>query len=306
MSSYETETARKSIMKIALFGHKIQEKQLPFYRQLLLEIQSYSCEIMIFERLFESLRGHLPGLNNASSFSETDELSGGVDYIFSVGGDGTFLDSIRFAYRMGIPILGFNTGRLGFLSSISTDNISPALKALHDGDFVVEQRSLLSLQTRAQLFCPHNYALNEICIHKKDSASMISIQAWVNDVYLNTYWADGLIIATPTGSTAYSMSCGGPIISPESRAIIITPVATHNLTVRPIVLPDNSRIRLRPEGREDSFLVSLDSRSETAGTGMEFNLSLAPGHVNIVRLPGQNFYATIREKLMWGLDRRNY
>lgn len=293
-------------MKIALFGHPLREKQISFYQRLLQEIQAYPFELLIFRRLYESLAPTVLPAGSYELYDEEDNLSGRADYIFSIGGDGTFLDAIRFACRSDIPVLGFNTGRLGFLSSISIENISHALKALFDNDFVVEERSLLTLQMESRLFFPDNYALNEICIHKKDSASMISIQTWVNDIFLNTYWADGLIIATPTGSTAYSMSCGGPIISPDSRSIIITPVASHNLTVRPIVLPGDSRIRLRTEGREDSFLVSMDSRSETSGPGMDFHISISPRQVRIVRLPGQNFFATIREKLMWGLDKRNY
>jgi len=293
-------------MKIALCGREYQEKQFPFYHQLFKELYQYQCELWLNEELNASISEKLSNYSISGTFSAEDNLAGKVDYIFSIGGDGTFLDTVKYAYRSGIPVLGFNTGRLGFLSSISAEEISEAIKALAEKRYEIEKRSLLTLETKENLFQTNNYALNEICIHKKDSASMISIHTYVNDHFLNTYWADGLIIATPTGSTAYSLSCGGPILTPESQNIIITPVATHNLTVRPIVLPDTCTIRLKAEGREETFLVSMDSRSEVINASIELNIKMSDRYVNIVRLPGLTFFSTIREKLMWGADKRNY
>ena len=292
-------------MKIAIYGQSYREEHYGFYNQLFNELSQIQCDILVYNSLWSLLSPKFSHIKISEAFEEGDDLSGKADYIFSIGGDGTFLSSIRFSVKTGIPILGFNTGRLGFLSSISGDEISSAIKCLVNKDFDIEKRSLLKLITQEKLFDEQNYALNEICIHKKDSSSMITIHTFVNNQFLNTYWADGLIVSTPTGSTAYSLSCGGPILTPDSENFIIVPVATHNLTVRPIVLPDSCCIRLKTEGREDSFLLSLDSRSVSLSGDIDLNICKSELYVNIIKLHPKHFFNTIREKLMWGMDKRN-
>jgi NAD+ kinase len=292
-------------MNIAIYGMAYREEHFPFYNQLFTEMTLQDCGLWIHKELWKQIAAKFSFVPVTGLFKDEEDISGKVDSIFSVGGDGTFLHAIRFAARSGLPILGFNTGRMGFLSSISLEEISCAIKAVISADYDIEVRSLLELQTRELLFKGNNYALNEICIHKKDSSSMISIHAYVNNQFLNTYWADGLIISTPTGSTAYSLSCGGPILTPDSQNFIIIPVASHNLTVRPIVIPDTCSIRLKTEGREDSFLLSLDSRSETIPADLELNICKSDHCVNMIKLRPKHFFNTIREKLMWGMDKRN-
>jgi NAD+ kinase len=205
----------------------------------------------------------------------------------------------------GIPVAGINIGRLGFLSGISKNLIIPALNALQVGDYQIEKRSLLQLEEPADLFGPVNYALNEVTVFKPNVTTILTVKAWINGHFLNSYWADGLIIATPTGSTAYSLSCTGPILTPDSENLLITPIASHNLTVRPIVVRDDSTIRIRVEAKSDKYLVSMDSRIETASRSVELLIRKAPFHINLLRLKDTNFFQTIREKLNWGLDNRN-
>lgn len=225
--------------------------------------------------------------------------------MISVGGDGTLLDATTFVRHTGIPILGINTGRLGFLSGVSIDEIDQAIDALLEGEFELDNRAVLKVDTRTGLFGDVNFALNELTVHKMDSASMITIHAYMDGVYLNSYWADGLIIATPTGSTAYSLSCGGPIVAPGSKNFVITPIAPHNLNVRPIVVPDDKALTLRMEGRTKHYLLALDSRSISADESIELRVSRSEFDIRLVRLKGQNFLSTLRSKLNWGLDKRN-
>lgn len=227
------------------------------------------------------------------------------DVIISIGGDGTMLDCTTLVADSGLPMLGLNTGRLGFLSSVSIDYIKEALDQIIEGAYRTDRRSLIKLETESNIFGKNNFALNELTLHKKDTQSMIVIHAYVDGKFLNTYWADGLIIATPTGSTAYSLSCGGPIILPSSSNFIITPVAPHNLNVRPVLISDQSTVTLRVEGRSENFLVSLDSRSESIDSDTVLTLSKHNFDVNLVRLKNHSFLKTLRNKLNWGLDRRN-
>jgi NAD+ kinase len=205
----------------------------------------------------------------------------------------------------GIPIMGINIGRLGFLSSISKDEILPAVDKVLSGDFQIDSRALIRLKQPGDLFGEMNYALNELSINRKDTTSLIVLHVYIDDMFLNSYWADGLIIATPTGSTAYSLSSGGPILAPGSENFVITPIAPHNLTVRPVVIPDKSKIRIIVEGREDQFLVSLDSRRAIIYSNFELIVEKTDFKVNMVQMKDRNFFMTIREKLKWGLDTRN-
>jgi NAD+ kinase len=215
--------------------------------------------------------------------------------------------------KAGIPILGINTGKLGFLSLVPKDDIKPALTYLMEGKHSLQNRTLLRLETYPQpplggeggLFGKNNYALNEVCVQRKDTSTMIRIHAYINGEFLNTYWADGLIVSTPTGSTAYSLSCSGPILVPEDSSFIITPIAPHNLNVRPVVIPDSCVITLRVEGRTPSYMVSLDSRSKTIDSSDELVIKKESFGVKLIQIPGQSFAETLRKKLNWGKDVRN-
>ena len=292
-------------MKIALFATNFSEELEGYYMELLGKLNYHNFEITIYEPFHKILlEKHLIG-ENTSSFVENSDIKDNVDFLFSIGGDGTFLKTINLIKDSGIPVLGFNTGRLGFLSSISKEEISDAIENILEGHYKIEKRSLIKIVKPSNLFGDDNYALNEITVHKRDSSSMIMIHAYINDVFLNTYWADGLIVSTPTGSTAYSLSCGGPIVTPDSNNFILTPIAIHNLTVRPIVVPDNVCIKLKIEGRIDNYLVTLDSNNVVTSSSIELEIKKENFHINIVQLNHQSFFSTMREKLMWGWDKRN-
>ncbi len=222
-----------------------------------------------------------------------------------VGGDGTLLDTVSLVRDSGIPVLGINLGRLGFLSSISRDDIIPAVEKVLKGEYTLEQRTLLNLSSDADIFGEFHCALNDVTVTRKDSMALIVIHVYVDGVFLNSYWADGLIVATPTGSTAYSLSSGGPIVSPGSENILITPLAPHNLTIRPIVISDKSEISIRVEGRDSEYLVSLDSKTDVIEPGLELRIRKADFSFNLVKIEHKDFYTTIRDKLKWGLDVRN-
>lgn len=291
--------------KVAVYGREFGEGYREGVQRFFDKLSELSVEIVIHEGFREFL-GPLVALpKNATTFKWGDSFDSSYDMVFSVGGDGTLLDTTVLVKDSGIPVVGVNTGRLGFLSSITLENIEYTLDQIHQGAFMLEQRSLLKLESETRLFGEGNFALNEITIHKKDTAAMVVIHAYVDGKFLNSYWADGLIIATPTGSTAYSLSCGGPIILPNSANFVITPVSPHNLNVRPVLISDQSVITLKVEGRSHQFLVSLDSRSQaieenTVLTVMKNNFSL-----NLLRLKNHSFLKTLRNKLHWGLDKRN-
>ena len=237
--------------------------------------------------------------------SSLEDVDTAPDLLISIGGDGTMLDTVTAIGDSEIPIVGFNTGRLGFLANNAKEEAKQIVEMLLKGDYELEQRSLLSLETDDKLFGKNNFALNELTVHKKDSASMMTIHTYINDEYLNSYWADGLILSTPTGSTAYSLSCGGPILIPQSKSFVINPIAPHNLSARPIIVSDDVEIKLRIEGREEEFLATLDSRTRTINNATELKVVKSKFCINLVKFEGQNFYNTIRNKLLWGMDKRN-
>ena len=292
-------------MRIAIYGRSTSDNIAGPIWELFEKLDSLKAEVTIYEPLYNFLseRHVVPG--GYKTFSSHEHLPGKVDYLFSIGGDGTLLETIYLVRNSGIPVLGINTGRLGFLASVSKSEISTALQMIRNQEFTYDKRDLIRLETSNNLFGDVNYALNEITVLKKDSSAMMTIHAFVNGEFLNSYWADGLIIATPTGSTAYSLSCGGPIIVPGSENFVITPIAPHNLNVRPIVISDNNIVTLKVEGRSEHYLASLDSRTEVIDSSVELTVRKAEFHINLLRLKGQHFFKTIREKLMWGIDRRN-
>jgi NAD+ kinase len=292
-------------MKIAIYGRSGVTAVVPFVDQLLKELKKSEVEVVLYHPFYNYLKHNSSIELPSGTFSTHDELKGIVDFIFTMGGDGTLLDTISLVRDSGIPIVGINTGRLGFLASIPKDDIANCVSSIIQGRYDIDPRSLIRLETNKPLFGEVNYALNEITIHKKDSSSMIIIHTYLNGEYLNSYWADGLIIATPTGSTGYSLSCGGPIIVPQSENFVITPIAPHNLNVRPIVVSDKYVISLEVEGRSQYFLASLDSRSVTIDSSIQLAARRENFMANIVRLHNENFLGTLRNKLMWGLDVRN-
>ena len=292
-------------MKIALFGKSPDEAAMPYIQQLITVLEEAGVNIMLYEPFKQIIDPIVKFSSDVQVFNTHEELKQDAQYLLSVGGDGTFLDTVTLIRDSGIPVLGVNLGRLGFLSSVSKDEIRVAVMSLVNGDFELEQRTLLRLKTKDHLFGDLNYALNELAISRKDSNALLVIHVYVDGKILNSYWADGLIVATPTGSTAYSLSCGGPIVAPGSENFVITPIANHNLTVRPIVIPDESKIQIKLEGRDKQFLISLDSRREIIEEKVVSNIEKESFKINLVHLKNKDFFATIREKLKWGLDIRN-
>lgn len=294
-------------MKIALFGKSFSENFTDSFILMFDVFAKQNVEVFIFEPFYDFLIREIKFKPPVKGyFSGYGDLDKDVDYFFSIGGDGTFLDGVTIVRDSGIPLVGINCGRLGFMADIAQDEIPQALTDLFAGNFTIEERSLLKLETsRNGLFDEFNFALNEFTVHKKDSASMITIHTYLNNEYLNSYWADGLIISTPTGSTAYSLSVGGPILIPNTQNFIISPISPHNLTVRPIVVPNYHEITLRVEGRSDSYLASLDSRSSIFESSIELKIRRADFQIKVIKLKSHSFYATLRNKLMWGVDKRN-
>jgi NAD+ kinase len=291
-------------MRIGVHGRSMASSNAPAVLHILERMQAHGLEPL----LDAELRGWLSG-NGIPPPGGALTLSGGrlkdVDLVLSLGGDGTFLGSVAMVGRAGIPVLGINLGRLGFLSSVPQDETDQALEAIAKGMFTLEERSVLQVEGAANALGEHNFALNEVSLHKRDSSSMITVHATVGTQFLNTYWADGLIVATPTGSTAYSLSCGGPLLDPRCDALVITPIAPHNLNVRPFVVPDRYPIRLIAEARGGKCLLNLDSRSVTLEASTELTISRAPFTVKLVHLEGHDFMSTLRTKLTWGLDVRS-
>ena len=292
-------------MKVAIFGKYFEELFHEKCSALFNELAANSVEIYIYKPFFKFLTetvGIEPKI--AGLFENHTDLPV-VDLLFSIGGDGTFLDAVTVIRARNIPIVGINAGRLGFLAEIAMDELPAALTEIMEGRYTLRTLDLLQLETDLPSFGNLNFALNELAVHKRDSSSMITIHTWLNNEFLNSYWADGLIIATPTGSTAYSLSVGGPIMHPLSTGFVISPIAPHNLTVRPLVVPNHMDVKLRIEGRGGKFLTSLDSRSCVLDESVELHIRKADFTVSVVERIGQSFYTTLRSKLMWGADRRN-
>ncbi|MBR1514025.1 MAG: NAD kinase [Bacteroidales bacterium] len=292
-------------MNIALFGKNIAPENGEYMRQLLSELSERQIGIVVYQPFAAMLDPFVPEGVNYSIFRSYEDLKGHVDLLFSIGGDGTILDAVPFVRDSGMPVLGINMGRLGFLSSVSKNDVKEAVSCIVAGDYAVEQRTLLELVAPKDVFGNVHYALNELNVIRNPEHSLLAIKVFVDDVYLNTYWGDGILLATPTGSTAYSLSAGGPIIAPNAKNFVITPIATHNLTVRPVVIPDDSVIRIQVEGRERKFVFSMDSRNCTLDTSVQLEVRKAHFCLNLVRMRGEDFFGTIRNKLMWGKDNRN-
>src|SRR5690554_476172 len=295
-------------MKIAIYGKRIDASNKKEIEHLLLELSQRNVDLLFHDTIVSQMKKNgLESFLNGRYFSQAKDIkSQGVDFLISIGGDGTFLDTILLIQEQKIPVLGINTGRLGFLSNTAPAEIKTAIEALCNKNYTIEERSMLEMDSESKLFGNDNQALNDISILRSDSSSMITIEVKLDGKHLNTYWADGLIIATATGSTAYSLSCGGPIIMPGSGNFVITPVAPHNLNVRPIVISAESKLEIEIESRTNQYILSCDSQNDTLQTSTRLQISRAPFQVHLIRLASDSFFSTLREKLLWGLDVRNY
>lgn len=291
-------------MRIAVYSRGLESDQLEGMRMLLSEFEKYNIEPVIFQDFFNMFYCSLPVKIKFSTFNKSEELED-VDFMISLGGDGSLLDAITFVGSKEIPVMGINYGRLGFLATIRRDEVHSAIKSLQQRTFVLDKRTLVHLDANIPLFGGKAFGLNEFAIHKKDASPMIKIHTYLNGEFLNTYWADGLIVSTPTGSTGYSLSCNGPILFPDSKSFVITPVSPHNLNVRPVVVPDTSVISFEVEGRTNGFQCTLDSRREITSIETQLAVRKEAFHINLVRLNESNFLQTLRNKLSWGLDKRN-
>jgi NAD+ kinase len=293
-------------MRVGIYGKEIKSEHLKFAEELFECLKASGCELIAYFRFVERNTQYWSADNFDDTFQDHfDMMRKEVDVLISLGGDGTLLDSTMLVVNSGVPIMGVNFGRLGFLANIAREDIRKAIELLTTGQYEKEPRSVIRLDTQRDLFEGMNFALNELTVSRKDTTAMITVHVYLKDQLLNSYWCDGLIISTPTGSTGYSLSCGGPIIMPGSRNFVLTPIAPHNLTVRPFVLSDQVELRLRVEGRSEEHLVSLDSRVRSITSNDELIVKRANFDIHLVRFEGQTFSETLRNKLMWGIDKRN-
>jgi NAD+ kinase len=292
-------------MKAAIYSRILEEDQKENVQLFFDELAKQKIEPVIFQQFFEQIKSSIQLPSNTTVFSLSEDLTDEIEFIISLGGDGTLLDTVTLVRDKDISIMGINFGRLGFLASIGKEDIKTAIQAIAKRTFVVDKRTLIHLDADLPLFGNIPYALNEFSLHKRDTASMIKIHTYLNGEFLNTYWADGLIMATPTGSTGYSLSCGGPILFPDSGSFVITPIAPHNLNARPIVVPDDHVISFEVESRSENIICSLDSRREIVGKNVSLAVRKESFTINLLRLNENSFLQTLHNKLTWGLDRRN-
>lgn len=292
-------------MNVAVFGRKIVKAHLPVFNEFLLNAERFGWKVIFEKELLEHLVTKFDFPSKFEVFSSSRDFAKGIDLMLSFGGDGTFIQAVKYVRNSQVPIMGINLGRLGFLANNSKDVLEETMQKVYERKFIYQKRSLLSVHTHDNLFGEDNFALNELTLHKKDTSSMITVHAYIDNMYLNSYWADGLIIATPTGSTAYNLSCNGPIVTPGCQIHILTPIAPHNLNVRPVVVPDHLPIKLNVEGRDRKYLLSMDGCSKSIKQGEDITITKADFMINVLRFEDNNFLDTIRNKMMWGLDRRN-
>ena len=290
---------------IAIFGKELQNNHIDDLQSIVSRIESEKYDISLYESYYAQIKDIIHFSNEPKLFTSYKDIQQNVISLFSVGGDGTFLDSVQLIRNSGIPVLGFNFGRMGFLSIVRSDSIKANLDEFFNGSYEIDRRSLIKVESETEIIDDINYGLNEICFSRNEPYSMISVKVWVDGFYLNKYWADGLIIATPTGSTAYSLACGGPIICPSTKSFVLSPIASHNLTAGSIVIPDDSIMRVQVECREPEFCLNVDSVSRFFKSSSIFTVRKNEFDFSLIRLASQNFFKTIREKLNWGLDVRN-
>jgi len=292
-------------MRVAIFGKAYNESQHNYIQLLIDELNTRQAQLCFYKPYFEKIKEKLDLPEGVCFYESHQQLRNHADIMFSIGGDGTMLDTLPFVRDSGIPILGINLGRLGFLSSIPKDEIKDAIDNVWKRNYFLEQRTLIQLVKPENLFGELNFALNDLTIYRTNSDSLLAVRVYIDEKFLNTYWGDGLIVATPTGSTAYSLSVGGPIVTPGSQNFVVAPIASHNLTVRPIVIQDSDIIKICVEGRNKEYQLTMDSRQITLTMEEDIVIKKCDFKVNLVQMYDKDFYTTIREKLLWGKDIRN-
>ena len=292
------------MIKIALHGKEFSKEASSFMEDLLTTLAQHQTDLFVSEKFFTFLEATSIRFPTSHVFTQGDDLTA-FNLMISMGGNGTLLEAITYVGDAEIPILGINTGRLGFLATVPKEDIAYSLTNYFNGDYVIDERTLIRWETDPPTLAQANFALNEITILKKDSSSMITVHAFIDGEPLNVYWADGLIIATPTGSTGYSLSCGGPVVLPQSTSLLLTPISPHNLTLRPLVIPDKSVLTFKVESRNKKFLVSFDSRSKTIETDVQLIISKEVFKAKLIKIGHRSIFDTLRQKLHWGLDIRN-
>lgn len=292
-------------MKVAIYSRVLELSQQKDIQLFFDELDKEDIIPVVYQNFLDEIKGHITLPSSTTTFSSSLDLSSEIDFFVSLGGDGTLLDTVTLVRNKNIPILGINFGRLGFLASIGREEVSEVVKALSRRSFIIDKRSLVHLDANLPLFGDVPYGLNEFVIHKQDIAPMVKIHTYLNGELLNTYWADGLILSTPTGSTGYSLSCQGPIVFPEAGSFVLTPIAPHNLNVRSIVVPDNTIISFEVESRSPYIICALDSRREIVDKSVLLAVRKESFMLSLVRLNENNFLQTLRNKLSWGLDKRN-
>ena len=291
-------------MKVGVHGKDFTRQSAPFIERILEILSSRKADIFVSSKFHKNLKSSSFSRFKLKTYEQGDNLKN-LNLFLSIGGDGTLLDSVTHIGKTEVPILGINTGRLGFLATISREETEGALELIFKKEFRLDNRSLLKLESDHDLFNGFNFGLNDFTIVKKDTSSMITVHTFIDGELLNSYWSDGIIVATPTGSTGYSLSCGGPLVFPRSGNFVITPVSPHNLTVRPIVVSDECEITFQVEGRSKKYLVSLDSRIATVDETVKLKVVKANFKVNLIEVKGHHYFKTLRQKLNWGLDIRN-
>ena len=293
-------------MKIAIYGRQFNDAAVfPYVQQVFDSLSHHNVDIYVHHQLNKHLEGKISTVAY-NILNAEDPIKDFIDVFLTLGGDGTLLDMVNLIGNTGVPVMGINFGRLGFLASVNKNDIDAAIYAVVNKEFTLDSRELLVIDSEQKIFGDDNFALNDVTIHKRDDSAMITTHVSLNDEFLNSYWGDGIIISTSTGSTAYSLSCGGPIIFPQSNSIALTPVAPHNLNVRPIVLPDTSTLTFEVECRGTNYIVSCDSRTVIIDKTMQFKVYKAGFRLNLIRLNNESYLSTLRNKLLWGLDARNY
>ncbi len=291
-------------MKIGVHGKEFTRQSVPFIQRIFEILAKHHAELYVSTKFASLLKQSAFKNFKWETYAPTDSLKS-LQLLISIGGDGTLLESVSHIGKTEIPVLGINTGRLGFLATISSDETERALELVMKRNFTLDKRAVLRLETNQGIFGKLNFALNDFTVVKKDTSAMITIHTFIDGEFLNSYWADGIIVSTPTGSTGYSLSCGGPLIFPRSGTFVLTPVSPHTLTVRPIIVSDTSEISFQVDGRSKKFLVSLDSRIATVDNAVKLTLKKADFIVNLIQLEGHHYFKTLRQKLNWGLDIRN-
>ena len=292
-------------MKVAIYGQYYKNDTRPIIKDIFEFFNRNNTELVIEEKFLKILHNEKLIDKQYNTFASYKDLNSSFDILISIGGDGTILRATKYVHTTGIPILGINAGRLGFLAKVQKENIEAFLQIVIEKKYSLSKRTLLTVESSELNDIDINFAMNEITVNRKDTTSMITVETYLNGDHLNSYWADGLIVATPTGSTGYSLSCGGPILTPDVKALVITPIAPHNLNARPLVIPDNTEIKLRVSGREEQHVVSLDSRITPIKNHSELIIKKSSFEINMIEIPDETFLKTLRNKLLWGQDKRN-